>query len=166
MHEQELPKRVTKTDPPADTFPEQPDKGRLMQNYAETCSFLNNSSLSKRQIRAIPYFIFARTIEEASRDSKISRNTFRRWWKNEAFREEFRKVREGIISEALGRLRLSLDASVNVLAELLQAEEKSIRLRAAEKIIENFFKIKEAHEFEERLEKIEAILFEQKGFSV
>lgn len=83
--------------------------------------------------------------------------------KNEAFRQEFHRVREEIMREAIGRLQLSLHRAVDVMAELLEAQEKTIRLRAAQGIIENFFKIREANEFEERLEKIEAVLFEKKG---
>jgi hypothetical protein len=135
----------------------------MEQESAEKCSFSENSCLSRRQIRAIPFFVFARNIEEGARNSKIARNTFTRWMKNEAFRQEFHRVREEILREAVGRLQLSLHRAVDVMADLLDAEEKTIRLRAAQGIIENFFKIREANEFEERLEKIEAVLFEQKG---
>jgi len=135
----------------------------MEQKSAEKCSFSEDSRLSRRQIRAIPFFVFARNIEEGARNSKIARNTFTRWMKNEAFRQEFHRVREEILREAVGRLQLSLHRAVDVMADLLDAEEKTIRLRAAQGIIENFFKIREANEFEERLEKIEAVLFEQKG---
>jgi len=74
-----------------------------------------------------------------------------------------RSETEEILREAVGRLQLSLHRAVDVMADLLDAEEKTIRLRAAQGIIENFFRIKETNEFEERLEKIEAVLFERKG---
>jgi len=48
----------------------------------------------------------------------------------------------------------------------MEADQKSIRLRAAEKIVDFFFRIRESQEFEGRLEKIEAILFEEKGSNV
>ena len=130
----------------------------MTQNDSKSFIFSENPSLSRRQIRAIPFFVFARNIEEGSRNAKISRACFRRWWKNEAFRQEFHRVRDEILREAIGRLQLSLHRAVDVMAELLDAQEKTIRLRAAQGIIENFFKIREANEFEERLEKIEAEL--------
>jgi hypothetical protein len=143
------------------------EKQIVEQTRAEKCSFsLDNSPLSQRQLRAIPHFIFAKSIEEGSRKSKISRNTFTRWFKDPNFRAEFQKVREQVLAEAVGRLQISVHRAVDVLSELMEADQKSIRLRAAEKIVDFFFKIKETHEFEERLEKIEAILFEQKGSSV
>ncbi len=142
---------------------EKAGESQMEQKNAEKCSFSDNSRLSRRQIRAIPFFVFARNIEEGARNSKIGRNTFTRWMKNEAFRQEFHRVRDEILQEAIGRLQLSLHRAVDVMADLLEAQEKTIRLRAAQGIIENFFKIKETNEFEERLEKIEAVLFEKKG---
>jgi hypothetical protein len=135
----------------------------MTQNNQESLIFSENPSLSRRQIRAIPFFVFARNIEEGSRNAKISRSCFKRWWRNEAFRQEFHRVRDEIMREAIGRLQLSLHRAVDVMADLLDAQEKTIRLRAAQGIIENFFRIKETNEFEERLEKIEAVLFERKG---
>jgi len=57
----------------------------MTQNNQESLIFSENPSLSRRQIRAIPFFVFARNIEEGSRNAKISRSCFKRWWRNEAF---------------------------------------------------------------------------------
>ncbi len=139
----------------------------LNQNGTETCSFpLGQSRLSRRQLQAIPFFVLAKSVDEASKKSKISRNTFTRWLKDPNFRAEVQKVRERVLGEAIGRLQISVDRAVDVLSELMDTDQNAIRLRAAEKIVDFFFRIKETNEFEERLAKIEAILFEQKGPSV
>ena len=136
------------------------------QNDTRNDTFTENCSLSRRQLRALPHFVFARDVTEGCRNSKVARGTFHRWMKQEAFRSEFRRVREETLKEAIGRLQISVHRAVDVLGELMEADQKSIRLRAAEKIVDFFFKIKETNEFEERIEKIEAILFEEKGSNV
>jgi negative regulator of replication initiation len=134
----------------------------LNQNGSETCSFpLGPARLSRRQLQAIPHFILAKSIDEASKKSKISRNTFARWLKDPNFRAEVKKVREQVLAEAVGRLQISVDRAVDLLSELMEADQKSIRLRAAEKIVDFFFKIKETQDFEQRLERLESIVLER-----
>jgi len=111
--------------------------------------------LTRKQREAIPFLIGARSLEEGREKAKLSKSTLYKWLKDEAFKTELNRQREAVISEALDRLKAAIGQAVEGLTGLMNADEKNIRLRACERVIEFFVKTKELEEIETRLTELE-----------
>jgi hypothetical protein len=118
--------------------------------------------LTRKQIEAIPHLIGAKSLEEGRKRARVGKATLYCWLKSENFRDALATQREELISEALGRLKSSVTFAVSGLVELMGAEEKPVRLRACEKILDFFLKTKEIDELEKRLERIEKVVSERR----
>ena len=124
---------------------------------------LESVRLTTRQRRAIPLVLAAKNIEEGCRAAKITAVTWYAWLKNEGFKAEVDRQREAVISEALDRLKAAINEAVEGLTGLMSAEEKTVRLRACERVLEYFLKAKEIEDIEERLGRIEKLIEERKA---
>ena len=131
-------------------------------NSTETNDIQN--PLTRKQIEAIPYLVGAKSLEEGCRKAKVAKTTLYQWLKNESFKTELERTRERVTREALDRLKAAITRAVEGLIHLAQDKNKSIRLRACEKVIDFFLKVKEADEIEGRLEKIEKIILERRTY--
>lgn len=122
------------------------------------------SGLTHRQIQAIPHLLGAGSLEEGRRKARICKSTLYQWLKDETFRAELNRKRGEVIKDAIERLKTSVTRAVDGLLELAQDEDKSIKLRACEKVLDFFLKVKEIDELEGRLEKIERIILEKRSY--
>ena len=142
--------------------------GGIMKETAakpsDLVKFGSEKPLSRKQREAIPHLLGARSYEAGCKKAGLSKGTFYRWLKEEAFKTALERQREEIIKESLQRLKFAITKSVDGLTELVESEEKGIRLRACEKIVDFFFKVKEVEELEGRLEKIERIILERRSY--
>jgi hypothetical protein len=111
--------------------------------------------LTRKQTECIPHLIGARSLEEGRLKAKVSKATLFKWLKEDLFKSELDRQREIVISEALDRLKVSLSKAVDELAGLIDADEKNIKIRACERVIEFFLKTKELSEIEGRLSALE-----------
>ena len=116
------------------------------------------NQLSRKQIRAIPYIVGAKNLEEARSLASVSKETLWRWQKQPAFRAALEAARERVISEALERLKSGITRAVDVLMEMMESADGSLKIRAAERILEHFWRVKELQELEIRLKRVEAII--------
>jgi hypothetical protein len=123
----------------------------------------DSGTLTPKQIEAIPHLIGAKSIEAGCRRAKIAKATLYRWLKSDAFKSEMEKARESVIREALGRLKNAITVAVDGLVELARDKNKNVKIRACEKIIDLFLRVKEVEEIEGRLEKIESIIIERRA---
>ncbi len=114
--------------------------------------------LTRKQRECIPWLIGARSLEEGRLKAKVSKATLYKYLKDSAFKAELERQREAVTKEALDRLKAALGKAVDELAGLIDADEKNIRLRACERVIDFFMKTKELSEIEERLTAIEKAL--------
>jgi len=124
----------------------------------------NGLPLTRKQKEAIPYLVGARSFEDGCRRAKLSKSTLYAWFRNENFKSELERTRQEVIEEALGRLKSGVTNAIDGLLGLVQDKEKWIKLRACEKVIDLFMKVREVEELEGRLEKIERIILEKKTF--
>jgi hypothetical protein len=91
----------------------------------------------------------------------IAKRTWYNWMHDEGFKEALNEHREAESSEALDRLKATLTAAVEGLSGLVDAEEKTIRLKACAEVIDYFLKLREIDDIERRLAALErAILGE------
>ena len=120
--------------------------------------------LTRKQVEAIPHLVGARSLEEGCRKAKVAKSTLYQWFKDETFKNELERQREGVIVEALERLKTSVTRAVDGLIELAEDKEKGLRLRAIERILDFFIKVKEVDELKSRLEKVERIVLERRTY--
>ena len=108
-----------------------------------------------RQKHAIPLILAARSVEEGCRAAGITRQTWYNWMRDEALNEAVCQCREGVISDALERLKTSVTFAVEGLTGLVEAEEKNIRLRACSEVLDYFMKARELEDMDRRVSILE-----------
>jgi len=123
-----------------------------------------DNKLSNRQLLAISHIISSPSIEEASKKGKVSRNTIYTWLKNEDFRVELRRQRDEVVKSALDRLKCSITTAVEELIKLMDAKREEVRRLACNDIISLTLKSIEVEHIEERLDKVEKIVFERRSY--
>jgi hypothetical protein len=112
-------------------------------------------NLTKRQLRALPIILQARSISEGVEKAAISKTTFYEWIKQPAFKTEFERQRQEIIDAALHELKLTAGEAVRALRELLNTREDGVRLRTATAILDHIGKFIELENIEKRLSELE-----------
>jgi hypothetical protein len=118
---------------------------------------MKSDELSARQQRVIPLVLSGKSISEGCRTARISTETFYTWAKNEAFKAEVERVQQSIIGEAMSLLKLAVRRAVGNLIDLMDADEKSIKLRASQHVLERFFQAREIEELADRISNLEKI---------
>jgi len=113
-----------------------------------------SATLTVKQRRTIAAIIASRTHEDAMQAAKITRQTFYKWMKSPAFRDELNRQLDDFTSDAIGQLKSAAGEAVQTLRGLLTSESENIRLRAALGIIDQINKAKEL-EITARLDAIE-----------
>jgi phage terminase small subunit len=121
-----------------------------------------DKDLSEKQIKAVPHLISSKTLKEGCRKARISRKTLYQWLKDPVFKEELRRQRDVIIEEALENLKGAMTKATETLIDLLdKTDNEHLKRYVAKDIIEYVLKAKELGDLEERLVKIERIVFEK-----
>jgi hypothetical protein len=121
-------------------------------------------NLSERQRKTIPFLVASPTMEEGRRKAKLSKNALYEWLKTPVFRQELSAQRELVITEALDALKGHMTKATETLVGLLNADSDSLKRYVANDIINHVLKAKELQDLEERLEKLEKIVLERKGY--
>jgi inorganic pyrophosphatase/exopolyphosphatase len=117
-----------------------------------------NTKLTDRQRRVIPYLLASPSIEEACRRARINKSSIYEWLKDETFREELKRQRDAVIERALDSLKANIAKATKKLVEHLDSKRENISIRAAEDIIEFTQKAFEHGELETRIEALEVRL--------
>lgn len=120
--------------------------------------------LTNRQRATIPHLIGARSLEEARRKARVAKATFYGWLKEEAFQAELKRQQSQVITEALERLKAGVTEAVDGLVDLMKAEEKTIKLRACQGVLDFTLRAKEMDELIERLARVEKVVSERKSY--
>jgi hypothetical protein len=121
-------------------------------------------NLSERQRKAIPHLVASPTMEAGRRNAKLSKNALYEWLKNPVFRQELSTQRDLVIAEALDTLKGSMTKATETLVGLLDADSDSLKRYVANDIINHVLKAKELQDLEERLEKLEKIVLDRRGY--
>ncbi len=90
----------------------------------------------------------------------MGERTIHRWLKQPQFQKALGESRNKLREDALERLKESVITAVECLTGLLSGKE-IIRLKASQLIIDYTLKLRETEDFDERLKKLEKILYEQ-----
>jgi len=125
----------------------------------------DGQDLTERQRKAIPHLVASPTYEEGRKKARISRNALYEWLKNPVFKEELKKAREIIVTEALETLKSSVTKATETLVDLLTTTENdSLKRLICNDIISHTLKAKELQDIEERLSSIERIVLERRSY--
>ena len=120
-----------------------------------------NEQLTAPQRRAITALLEQRDIRTAAKAAKVGETTLHRWLREDAtFVAELRTLEGMVIDTATRRLLQNQDTALSVILSVM-ADPKhpaSVRLRAAQTILEQMLKLRELRTVEERLSRLEANL--------
>ena len=126
---------------------------------------LEAPDLTERQLKAIPHLIICPTFEEGRKKARVSRNALYEWLKNPVFKEELKKARDLVITQALEILKGSVTKAVETLVSLLNTTDSdSLKRLICNDIISHTLRAKEIGEIEERLTSIERVVFKRRTF--
>jgi len=126
----------------------------MTEPVAEIAAPGSGAILTVKQRRTIAAIITSRTHEDAMQIARITRQTFYKWMKSPAFRDELNRQLDDFTADAIGQLKSAAGEAVQTLRGLLASESENVRLRAALGIIDQINKAKEL-EITARLDAIE-----------
>ena len=119
--------------------------------------------LTPKQKNFIHHYIASPSIEIACKKAGIDRRTFYNWMKKEEFKEYLETKQKEVVEEALKRIKLSITKAVDNLIECLNSDDERMRRLTSKDILDYFIKVNELQDIEQRLEKLEKRLSENKG---
>jgi hypothetical protein len=128
------------------------DVGRLLAEQIPNSTETNE--LKPKQRALIPYLL-SFSIDEACRQSGRSKSTAHKWLKEPAFKAALKQAQDEAFADGITRIKGNVTKAVDVLVELLRAEDNQIRIRAAENIIEYAVKLNHNEELERRIIEME-----------
>lgn len=119
-------------------------------------NFTENSEISTDQKRAIVCLLEEKTVSDAAKAAKVSRTTLHIWMKEPAFDAALKEAETELLNQAVRRLANGLSAALDTVTELnSSAFKESVRLRAAQVILERYFAAKQIADLEARLALLE-----------
>ncbi len=95
------------------------------------------------------------TVRRAATEAGLSVRTAFRWLADADFRREISNLRGRLVDRACGLLAAGNAGAAVALRKLLEDDSPSVRLQAAKCILETGLKLRDAAEFEQRLENVE-----------
>jgi hypothetical protein len=111
--------------------------------------------LTTRQVSVLPALASTRTITEAAQRSGVGRTTIHRWLQNPVFVAELAMWQQDVVERARLKLANHMVHAVDVLGELLDSENDSIRRQAARDILGLVLDLEKHFEVVQRIEKVE-----------
>ena len=130
----------------------------MSRNSSNSSIATSVTSLSERQLKALPFLAGCPTLTEGTKLAEISRTTFYRWLEDDDFRGELERLRNEAVEFAQIELKGLMLKSVMVLGEALEDSNPSIRLRAAHIALSTHIKVNELKEIEKRLDLLDNAL--------
>ncbi len=91
----------------------------------------------------------------AAQQSGFSRRTVQRRLDDSTFRDEVRRTRDGLMSEAAGRVAGLMESACDALRDLLASGDEDVRLSAAKATFDFALKLRTNADLESRLQTLE-----------
>jgi hypothetical protein len=117
------------------------------------------SMLGHKQEEAIAAPLSQRNIEEAAKTAGISIRTMLRWLKLPEFQTAYREARRAAYSQAVARLQQGATAAATTLLKVMldQSTPASVKVRAAECVMNHSSKAIEIEDVEFRVSELERV---------
>ena len=121
----------------------------------------DRSSLTRRQLHALPFLISNPNIESAAKQSGVSPKQIFDWLNQKAFRDELENRKNEAVNQAVDRLKATASKACDTLIGLLDhAESESVRHRVAIDLLNMTLKYMEFKDVEQRIRKLEDTITE------
>ena len=119
-----------------------------------------SSNLTRKQEEAIIALLTHRGVEEAARAVGVGTRTLYRWMKEPEFEAEYRAAKRTAFGQSIARLPHLSGAAVSTLGKIMldSTTPPSVRVRAADSILNHAAKVIEIENIEERVSEIERAL--------
>ena len=115
----------------------------------------DETGLSKRQLKALPFFVTSCSDVDACRKANISKQTYYEWLKKPLFKRELKRLRDLVIEDAVEQLKAYTSKAVSTLVKLLDVDNSALQRNVANDILNYVARYKEIQELEERIEAME-----------
>lgn len=114
--------------------------------------------LTPNQVAVVTALLAGRSVEAAAKAAKVNPSTVHRWLADTDFQAALRTGRRDLAQQALGVIQSATRAAVGVVVELMTDKGKppSVRLRAAQIVLEASVKWLELDDLAARLAALEA----------
>ena len=116
--------------------------------------------MSPRKARALVSLLTRPSLKEAAREAEVGEVTLWRWMQDATFKEELRKQRDAVITEALESLKGNMTRATEALIGLLTTQNEALRRHVANDVIGHVLKARELTEIEQRLDQVERLVQE------
>ena len=115
------------------------------------------SILGRKQEDAIAALLTQRNIEEAARTAGIGTRTLLRWLKLPEFKNAYREARRDAFGQAIARLQQGTSAAATTLLKVMidPSAPASVRVRAADSVLNHAAKAIEIEDIEARVAALE-----------
>jgi hypothetical protein len=125
----------------------------------------HGAKFGRKMDDAIAALLTQKNVEEAATSIHISTKTLLRWMKEPAFDRAFRAARRAVFSQTVARLHQASPAAATTLMKMLvdPTAPHSVRVRAAECILDHAMKAIELEDIEGRLAELERAAGESTG---
>jgi hypothetical protein len=115
----------------------------------------HGEKLTRKQEQAIAALLSEATVMAAAEKAGVAEVTLHRWLKQEEFLSAYRAARREVVEKAVAQMQQSSWAASTTLIRLLGSGSDSVRLRAAQTILDQANRGLEMLDFEERLAALE-----------
>ena len=124
----------------------------------------HNSMLGRKQEQTIAALLTQRNLDEAAKAAGISMRTLMRWLKLPEFQAAYREARRTAYSQAVARLQQGATAAATTLLKVMvdQGTPASVKVRAAECVMNHSSKAIELEDVEFRVAELERAAGTQK----
>ncbi len=119
----------------------------------------HGTKFSRKKDEAIAALLTQRNIEEAARSIGIAPNTLLRWMKEPEFDAAYREAKRAAFGQSIARLQQGTSAAATTLLKIMidPAAPASVRVRAADSVLNHAAKAIEIEEIEARVAALEQV---------
>src|SRR5579871_145181 len=117
----------------------------------------HGSKFARKREEAIAALLTQRNTEDAAKAVGIAPNTLLKWMKDEEFDRAYRAARRAVFSQSVARLQQAAPAAATTLLKTMvdASTPHSVRVRAAECILNHSMKAIELEDIEARIANLE-----------
>lgn len=120
-------------------------------------------TLSVKKRAAIDALLTSPTIKAAAAACKTTEQTLHRWLSEEEFARELSEGQSRALSRAVGLLKQrSVDAAERLYKEMESDDPNSVRIQAADKLLNHALRLGDAVEMRAKIAELEKVLREEK----
>jgi hypothetical protein len=124
----------------------------------------HGTKFGRKMEPAIAALLTRPNIEDAARVAGVGEKTLRRWLQEPVFRAAYRKARRDVVGQTTARLQQATGAAGAIVLKLMTDVNvpASVRLRAAECVLDRATKSLELDDMEDRISELERAAEESK----